>query len=303
MFVCSRVALADRGARKRRGDRNEAVEGVSFIVSSASDCVARAGFFKKKGGAYVPLMQEEEHIARPEVRLPIPDDLKQRLVSDWDQIIHKNRVRPSWLLVAKDVWCGWVFVCVGGCMCGWVYVWVSGWVGVCMCGWVGGCVNRVLNKFLRLRSNSLPRGQLVKLPSTKPVSRILADYLTTVKGRGLSLATEIVAGLKVGFGRLAASKFMRIFTSPLNIPQIYFEEAIGTILLYKLERQQVSKDLDRGRNKRGAPKSCDQYGKARGSRMQYQQILDENKDAEMCDIYGGEHLLRLFSAFANCCAF
>jgi mortality factor 4-like protein 1 len=41
-------------------------------------------------------------------------------------------------------------------------------------------------------------------------------------------------------------------------------QALGTLLLYKFERHQ------------------------------YEKYLDDNPDADMSDVYGGEHLLRLF---------
>ena len=43
----------------------------------------------------IPRVQEDDHFARPEVRIVIPDELKQKLVEDWDQIIHKNKVRAG----------------------------------------------------------------------------------------------------------------------------------------------------------------------------------------------------------------
>lgn len=46
--------------------------------------------------------------------------------------------------------------------------------------------------------------------------------------------------------------------------KVYFDQALGTILLYKFERPQ------------------------------YENILSENPDADMSDVYGAEHLLRLF---------
>eukprot|EP00047_Mylnosiga_fluctuans_P022747 m.125234 g.125234 ORF g.125234 m.125234 type:complete len:287 (+) comp9371_c1_seq4:305-1165(+) len=113
---------------------------------------------------------------RPDVRIAIPDELKQRLVDDWDQIIHKNK--------------------------------------------------------------------LVKLPRKLTVTTLLNNYLASLKGKGRQehIAREVVAGLKV-----------------------YFDECLGAILLYKFERPQ------------------------------YQEIIEEDADTSMCDVYGPEHLMRLFT--------
>jgi mortality factor 4-like protein 1 len=46
--------------------------------------------------------------------------------------------------------------------------------------------------------------------------------------------------------------------------KLYFEKAVGNILLYKFERRQ------------------------------YVEILNQNPDTSLCDLYGAEHLLRLF---------
>lgn len=132
---------------------------------------------RKRGEKEDGVEGEDEHLSRPEVRIVIPDELKQKLVEDWDQIIHKNK--------------------------------------------------------------------LVKLPRENTVTKILADYLASAKGRSArseQVATELVAGLKV-----------------------YFEEALGTILLYKFERPQ------------------------------YLQLREEDDTTSVCDIYGPEHLLRLFT--------
>ncbi|KAL7268380.1 Esa1p-associated factor [Rhizina undulata] len=88
--------------------------------------------------------------------------------------------------------------------------------------------------------------QLVPLPRNPTVTQILQRYRESMpkKREGSADADifdEVIAGLK-----------------------LYFDRSLGTILLYRFERQQ------------------------------YQEIRKEHSAKEMSDIYGGEHLLRLF---------
>lgn len=51
--------------------------------------------------------------------------------------------------------------------------------------------------------------------------------------------------------------------------KVYFQEALGTMLLYKFERPQ------------------------------YDELIKENSDLDPCDTYGGVHLLRLFGLWCG----
>lgn len=92
--------------------------------------------------------------------------------------------------------------------------------------------------------------QLVPLPRNPSVSQILQKYRESMpKKREGSADTdifdEVIAGLK-----------------------LYFDKSLGTILLYRFERQQ------------------------------YMEIRKEHPGKEASDLYGAEHLLRLFGSFA-----
>lgn len=96
--------------------------------------------------------------------------------------------------------------------------------------------------------------QLVQLPASKPAGVILDEYLEVQKShRKLTnveadILEEVIAGLKE-----------------------YFNKALGRLLLYRFEREQLH-DI-------------------------HTQMEDVNSDLTgkaFCDIYGGEHLLRLF---------
>lgn len=120
--------------------------------------------------------QAGKHGSMPEVKIVIPDELKHKLVDDWDNIARQKK--------------------------------------------------------------------LIKLPRPKTISAILADYcahVTSRNGRTQNIANEVASGLKV-----------------------YFEQAIGTILLYQYERRQ------------------------------YEELLKEDPEMDPCEVFGAEHLLRLF---------
>jgi mortality factor 4-like protein 1 len=96
--------------------------------------------------------------------------------------------------------------------------------------------------------------QLVQLPSKRPAGVILDEYLQAQKSQRklstveLDILEEVVQGLKE-----------------------YFNKALGRLLLYRFEREQLF-DI-------------------------HQQLENATSDLagkEFADIYGGEHLLRLF---------
>lgn len=96
--------------------------------------------------------------------------------------------------------------------------------------------------------------QLIPLPRTPTVSKILDDYAaataSTLKPSQISILKEVIAGLK-----------------------LYFDKSLGNNLLYRFERGQYSEM------------------KRRFSGL----IPDETEEKrEMCNVYGVEHLLRLF---------
>ncbi|KAI3660147.1 hypothetical protein MP638_002544 [Amoeboaphelidium occidentale] len=122
--------------------------------------------------------KEQEYLKRPEIRIPIPDNLKAQLIDDWENVT-KNR-------------------------------------------------------------------RLVSLPRSPTVAEILSEYKEYRSKQKLKdgpdgMLEEILEGL-----------------------QIYFDKALGTILLYRYEREQ------------------------------YANILRQHSDKKMSEIYGAEHLLRLF---------
>ncbi|KAJ1651947.1 Esa1p-associated factor [Dispira simplex] len=129
--------------------------------------------------------KDEEYVKRPEIRIPIPSELKSLLVDDWEHI-------------TKD-------------------------------------------------------HQLVPLPRRPSVSEILQRYRDS--------KTEESAGKKRPGHDRYAEDILDEFIEGLKL---YFNKALGNVLLYLFER------------------------------YQYANILKQHPDKEMCDIYGAEHLLRLF---------
>ena len=64
--------------------------------------------------------------------------------------------------------------------------------------------------------------------------------------------------------------------------KIYFDRALGTILLYRYERPQVYTSL------------FGQLFTDQRCRFQYNEMKEKNPNKKMSEIYGAEHLLRLF---------
>ncbi|PVV00120.1 hypothetical protein BB559_000097 [Furculomyces boomerangus] len=90
---------------------------------------------------------------------------------------------------------------------------------------------------------------LVPLPRSPTVSEILDQYKQHYQE---------------GAEKRKNRKHDEIIQEILNGIKLYFDKALGTILLYRFER------------------------------FQYHKILETHPDSEMSDIYGAEHLLRLF---------
>ncbi|XP_065836255.1 mortality factor 4-like protein 1 [Oscarella lobularis] len=87
--------------------------------------------------------------------------------------------------------------------------------------------------------------QLVKLPSSVPVAKILSNYLENSKEKTAKDSSGVLQEMTKGLIE-------------------YFNTLLGTQLLYKFERPQ------------------------------YAELLDQNPDLPVAQMYGGEYLLRLF---------
>lgn len=94
--------------------------------------------------------------------------------------------------------------------------------------------------------------QIVPLPRETTVSQVLEMFRSknAHKKKGGAHAADF-----------------EIFEEVLAGIKVYFDRSLGSILLYRFERQQ------------------------------YATIKKENPDTDLCDIYGPEHLLRLFVSF------
>ncbi|KAH3666131.1 hypothetical protein OGAPHI_004320 [Ogataea philodendri] len=101
--------------------------------------------------------------------------------------------------------------------------------------------------------NVTKKRQLVKLPSKNNVSKILTAYLT-----------QLQLNVTNGDDPELDNKLETVRSLP-----IFFNNALGSLLLYRHER------------------------------TQYKSILDRFPDAEMCQVYGLNHLLRLCSILPN----
>lgn len=111
--------------------------------------------------------------------------------------------------------------------------------------------------------------QLVPLPRTPSVATILAEYENSIATaakppRSLSLTREVVSGLK-----------------------LYFDKSLGNNLLYRFERNQYAEIKKKYATLAvGQPMPVESTGGDKGN--------SEKKLKEMSEIYGVEHLLRLF---------
>ncbi|KAJ3300362.1 Esa1p-associated factor [Borealophlyctis nickersoniae] len=94
--------------------------------------------------------------------------------------------------------------------------------------------------------------KLVTLPRSPTVSEILDKFRTSVREGTRKKGAREKAGLEDTVNEVVDGLIL------------YFDKALGNILLYRFERQQ------------------------------YVKIKNENPDKKMSDIYGAEHLLRLF---------
>jgi mortality factor 4-like protein 1 len=101
--------------------------------------------------------------------------------------------------------------------------------------------------------------QLVQLPSVKPASVILDEFHEAQRAQ-----------------RQMGSIELEILEEVIQGLKEYFNKSLGRLLLYRFERQQFF-DI----HSRVESPTSDLAGKA------------------FCDIYGGEHLLRLFGMFTN----
>ncbi|KAI9595955.1 MRG-domain-containing protein [Syncephalis fuscata] len=158
--------------------------GPSHVVGSRHEKQASVDEKGKKRPRDDAIEGEEDYIARPEVRIPIPGPLKVQLVDDFEWVTRQHK--------------------------------------------------------------------LVPLPRQPTVTQIIEMYCESreTKHATESYLSEFAAGLR-----------------------IYFDRALGNRLLYRLERQQ------------------------------YARILEEYPDTPMSDIYGAEHLLRLFVELPKLLAF
>lgn len=93
--------------------------------------------------------------------------------------------------------------------------------------------------------------KLVTLPAKKPVSAIVSDFVESLR-------------LEEGKKDAKASANDRCVAEVAQALQLYFDRALGTILLYRFER------------------------------LQFDDIQQSHSGQRMSDVYGVEHLLRLF---------
>lgn len=121
--------------------------------------------------------------------------------------------------------------------------------------------------------NVTRKEQLVPLPRTPNVKQILEEYAElhrTSDARSSSVLSEVLAGL-----------------------QLYFDKSLAQNLLYRFEREQYVQ-----MRKQHGPKACEDEPKpARRGRASQQEVpvnAAGQLDLEASDMYGAEHLLRLF---------
>lgn len=101
--------------------------------------------------------------------------------------------------------------------------------------------------------------QLARLPALYPVNRILDDYINQERPRR-------------GDGTAASDLLDEVVAGIKE----YFNRSLGRILLYKYERGQYE----------------DLLGRINSS-------TDDISNRQLADVYGAEHLLRLFGNFTN----
>jgi mortality factor 4-like protein 1 len=126
-----------------------------------------------------------------------------------------------------------------------------------------GCLHLLLPMFHQLNAFSSP-AQLVPLPRTPSVASILKGYLK--QATEADAATRLIVDGSPCFSLLCATLICGssfAFCATLGVKHL-FDEDLGSHLLYRLER------------------------------TQYKNVLKKNPDAKPSNIYGAEHLMRLF---------
>lgn len=110
--------------------------------------------------------------------------------------------------------------------------------------------------------------QLIPLPRTPSIKDILTDYETHQTGSSSSTSNS---------SRQISSRSHSLTKEIISGIKLYFEKSIGSNLLYRFERGQ--------------------YGEMK--RKFQNPNLPEEEKKEMIQVYGVEHLLRLFGEFRN----
>ena len=126
--------------------------------------------------------------------------------------------------------------------------------------------------FMLLLPSSPVRTQLIPVPRTPNVHQILDDYLTYATSSSNSTSTN---------SRQHISRSTSLIQEVISGLKIYFEKSIGSNLLYRFERGQ--------------------YGELK--RKYQASTLAPEERKEMGEIYGVEHLLRLFGESLTLCFF
>ena len=202
------------------------------------------------------ILQEEEYVKRPEVKITIPDALKVQLVDDWENVTKKDEVRGRACQTLETNIALLTHILV-------LMLTAGAFASKTMCS---GNFGRVQGSLSCSQEGRQKVGDLRKvieerscLPDADTES--LLNY-STVFARTPQVVEEVLKGLK-----------------------LYFDRSLGQNLLYRFERAQFV-----------------EYRKKNGPKMGDGDVGSSSKsgngsmggETEPSDVYGAEHLLRLF---------
>lgn len=130
----------------------------------------------------------------------------------------------------------------------------------------------------------LPRcsRRLVQLPKKPNVREVLKLYRDNVVQRKKAAKTGGSSSSNSAGGGVAQSTPLAVVDEVLQGLEVYFDKSLGNNLLYRFERQQFLK------HKKGGAAAA---GAAAGATADKSAAADDRQPSE---IYGAEHLLRLF---------